>query len=110
MSAICQREFSRNVRSNWLLILIGFLLDLFDQLLQAREFFRREMFRFDKTHHKTLRRAAEEASDNVLYVLADDLFTGDRGLIEICAILERSFCFAFAFEDVEHRLDGGVGK
>ena len=33
-------------------ILIGLLLlGVFDQLLQAREFFRREMFGFHETHH-----------------------------------------------------------
>ena len=55
MSVICQRELSRNVNGNWLLILIGFLLDLLHEFLQAREFLGREVFGFDKTHDETLR-------------------------------------------------------
>src|SRR6185503_17298776 len=110
ISAICQMEFNRNVRSNWLIVLIGFLLALFDELLQAREFFRCEMFGFHQAHHETFRRTAEESIDNILDVFTDNLFATHSGFVEVRAILERAFGFAFTLENVEHGLDSGISK
>ena len=51
-----------------------------------------------------------ESIDDVLNVLADDVLAAHRGFVEVGAVFERAFGFAFALENVEHGLDSGISK
>src|SRR5215813_5058847 len=100
ISATCHTAFNRNVSSSSLLVFIGLLLMFRDQFLQACEFFRRQVFGFDETHHETFGRTTKETIDDVGNVLADHLLTAHSRFVEVGAVLQSAFCFSLSFEDI----------
>src|ERR1700751_4972495 len=96
-NGICQRELSRKVSRERLIVSMWFLTGLtLDQFLNLRQFLRGQVTGFDQAQHKAVGRTAKEPVKHFTDRLPYRLLAAEDGSVDIGTILELTLDFTFA--------------
>src|ERR1017187_159921 len=107
---ICQRELSRKVSRERLIVSMLFLPWALQQLLNLRELLRGQVPGFHQVQHQAIRGTSKKTVEHVADRLRNSLLAAEAGTVHKGTVLQSAFDLALAVEDVQHGLHSGVGQ